>query len=52
MKRLSLVQISNATSAQRELNAHQSTTLHCVCNAWKGDDHMTDHSRVYESNRF
>ena len=46
MNRLSLIKISNAVSAEREMNVHQRGPLKCIC--MSGNNHGT----VYDANRW
>ena len=47
--KLSLIQISNAVSAQRELNAHPSTSIKCLC---MPDMSKHVHEPIFEANRW
>jgi len=49
MNRLSLVQISNAVSVERELNVHQSMKIKCLC---LPDMDKRIHEPQYEANRW
>ena len=49
MKQLSLIQLSNAVSAQRGLNDHHGIGIKCFCTS-TGDDHRGNHEPIYDRN--
>ena len=49
MNKLSLVQISNAISTQRELRDHQRVGIKCMC---YNTGTKAEHESIYEANRW